>query len=50
MSAESALARLAKHAPDLKLIDHNRSTATFAEAARVIGTRWANVCTLPSEA
>ena len=37
MSAETVLAWLADHAPDLKLIDHSRSTATVAEAAEVIG-------------
>ena len=37
MSAESVLAWLAAHAPDLKLIEHSRSTATVAEAAEVIG-------------
>ena len=31
------LAWLAEHAPDLRLIDHSRSTATVAEAAAVIG-------------
>jgi len=37
MSAASVLAWLAEHAPDLKLIDHSRSTATVAEAAEVLG-------------
>ena len=37
MSAETVLAWLAEHAPDLSLIDHSRSTATVAEAAEVIG-------------
>ena len=37
MSAESVLTWLAKHAPDLALIEHSRSTATVAEAAEVIG-------------
>ena len=37
MSAESVNAWLASHAPDLKLIDHSRSTATVAEAAEVLG-------------
>ena len=37
MSAETVLAWLAEHAPDLRLIDHSRSTATVAEAAEVIG-------------
>ena len=37
MSAESVLAWLAEHAPDLALIEHSRSTATVAEAAEVIG-------------
>ena len=37
MSAETVLAWLADHAPDLKLIDHSRSTATVTEAAEVIG-------------
>lgn len=37
MSAESVLAWLARHAPDLALIDHSRSTATVAEAAEVLG-------------
>ena len=37
MSAESVLAWLAEHAPDLALIDHSRSTATVAEAAEVLG-------------
>ena len=37
MSGESALAWLQAYAPDLKLIDHARSTATVAEAADVLG-------------
>jgi prolyl-tRNA editing enzyme YbaK/EbsC (Cys-tRNA(Pro) deacylase) len=37
MSAESVMAWLAEHAPDLALIDHSRSTATVAEAADVLG-------------
>ncbi|WP_374588675.1 YbaK/EbsC family protein [Novosphingobium sp.] len=37
MSGESVLAWLHSHAPDLKLIDHSRSTATVAEAAEVLG-------------
>ena len=37
MSGESALAWLQAHAPDLKLIDHARSTATVLEAAEVLG-------------
>lgn len=37
MSARSVLAWLAEHAPDLRLIEHSRSTATVAEAAAVIG-------------
>ena len=37
MSAESVLAWLAEYAPDLRLIEHSRSTATVAEAAEVIG-------------
>ena len=37
MSGESVLAWLQNHAPDLKLIDHSRSTATVAEAAEVLG-------------
>ncbi|MBN8502635.1 MAG: YbaK/EbsC family protein [Sphingomonadales bacterium] len=37
MSGESVLAWLAEHAPDLRLIDHDRSTATVAEAAAVLG-------------
>ena len=37
MSAETVLAWLAEHAPDLRLIEHSRSTATVAEAAAVIG-------------
>lgn len=37
MSAESVLAWLGEHAPDLRLIDHARSTATVAEAAEVLG-------------
>lgn len=37
MSAQSVLAWLAQHAPDLTLIDHSRSTATVAEAAEVLG-------------
>lgn len=37
MSAESVLVWLAQYAPDLKLIDHSRSTATVAEAAEVLG-------------
>jgi prolyl-tRNA editing enzyme YbaK/EbsC (Cys-tRNA(Pro) deacylase) len=36
MSAESVLAWLAGHAPDLALIEHSRSTATVAEAAEVL--------------
>ena len=37
MSGESVLTWLQSHAPDLKLIDHSRSTATVAEAADVLG-------------
>jgi prolyl-tRNA editing enzyme YbaK/EbsC (Cys-tRNA(Pro) deacylase) len=37
MSAASVLAWLAEHAPDLRLIEHSRATATVAEAAEVIG-------------
>ncbi|WP_374529129.1 YbaK/EbsC family protein [Novosphingobium sp.] len=37
MSAESVIAWLERHAPDLALIDHSRSTATVAEAAEVLG-------------
>ncbi len=37
MSGESVLAWLARHAPELALIDHARSTATVAEAAEVLG-------------
>jgi prolyl-tRNA editing enzyme YbaK/EbsC (Cys-tRNA(Pro) deacylase) len=37
MSAASVLVWLAEHAPDLKLIEHSRSTATVIEAAEVIG-------------
>lgn len=37
MSAASVLAWLTEHAPDLKLIEHSRSTATVIEAAEVIG-------------
>ncbi|HOA48833.1 MAG: hypothetical protein RL702_607 [Pseudomonadota bacterium] len=37
MSGESVLAWLGKHAPDVALIDHSRSTATVAEAAEVLG-------------
>jgi len=37
MSGESALDWLREHAPDLRLIDHARSTATVAEAAEVLG-------------
>lgn len=37
MSAATVLEWLAEHAPDLRLIEHSRSTATVAEAAEVIG-------------
>ena len=37
MSAASVLVWLADHAPDLRLIEHRRSTATVAEAAEVLG-------------
>ncbi len=37
MSAQSVLSWLERHAPDLALIDHARSTATVAEAAEVLG-------------
>ncbi len=37
MSLESARAWLAQHAPDLRLIDHEVSTATVAEAAAALG-------------
>ena len=37
MSAATVLKWLAEHAPDLRLIEHSRSTATVAEAAEVIG-------------
>ncbi|MBS0481594.1 MAG: YbaK/EbsC family protein [Proteobacteria bacterium] len=37
MSAQSVLAWLAQHAPDLRLIDQSASTATVAEAAEVLG-------------
>jgi prolyl-tRNA editing enzyme YbaK/EbsC (Cys-tRNA(Pro) deacylase) len=37
MSLESARAWLAEHAPDLRLIEVEESTATVAEAARALG-------------
>lgn len=37
MTAESARAWLAQHAPDLVVIDQGRSTATVAEAAAALG-------------
>lgn len=37
MSRESAAAWLARHAPDVRLIDQAHSTATVAEAAAVLG-------------
>lgn len=43
MSAESVLAWLAEHAPDLTLIDHGESTATVAEAAAVLGVEPARI-------
>jgi len=43
MSFESARAWLAEHAPDLRLIDHSRSTATVLEAAEVLGVEPARI-------
>ena len=43
MSGESVAAWLAQHAPDLRLIDHSRSTATVAEAADVLGVEPARI-------
>ena len=43
MSGESVRAWLAQHAPDLKLIDHSRSTATVIEAADVLGVEPARI-------
>lgn len=43
MSGESVTAWLAEHAPDLRLIDHSRSTATVAEAAEVLGVEPAQI-------
>ena len=43
MSFETARAWLAEHAPDLRLIDHSRSTATVAEAADVLGVEPARI-------
>lgn len=37
MSGESVRDWLHRHAPDLQLIEHSRSTATVAEAAEVLG-------------
>ena len=37
MSHESAVAWLAQHAPDIRLIDQAQSTATVAEAAATLG-------------
>jgi len=37
MSHESAVAWLARHAPDITLIDQAQSTATVAEAAATLG-------------
>lgn len=43
MSFESARAWIAEHAPDLRLIDHSRSTATVLEAAEVLGVEPARI-------
>lgn len=43
MSLDSARAWLVEHAPDLRLIDHSRSTATVAEAADVLGVEPARI-------
>lgn len=43
MSLESARGWLAEHAPDLRLIDHSRSTATVIEAADVLGVEPARI-------
>jgi prolyl-tRNA editing enzyme YbaK/EbsC (Cys-tRNA(Pro) deacylase) len=43
VSLESARAWLAEHAPDLRLIDHSRSTATVIEAADVLGVAPARI-------
>lgn len=43
MSFESAHAWLAEHAPDLRIIDQGRSTATVAEAAEALGVEPARI-------
>ena len=43
MSGESVTAWLAEHAPDLRLIDHSRSTATVADAAEVLSVEPARI-------
>jgi prolyl-tRNA editing enzyme YbaK/EbsC (Cys-tRNA(Pro) deacylase) len=43
MSGESVKAWLGEHAPDLKLINHSRSTATVIEAAEVLGVEPARI-------
>lgn len=43
MSLESARAWLADQAPDLRLIEHSRSTATVIEAAEVLGVEPARI-------
>lgn len=43
MSFETARTWLAEHAPDLRLIDHSRSTATVLEAADVLGVEPARI-------
>ena len=47
MSAATVLAWLAEHAPDLRLIEHSRSTATVAEAAEVIGVEPGRIAIRP---
>ncbi len=43
MSGESVQAWLEQNAPDLRLIDHSRSTATVIEAADVLGVEPARI-------
>ena len=43
MSFDSAQAWLARHAPDLRLIDHGTSTATVREAAAALGVEEARI-------
>ena len=43
MSFESAQAWLAEHAPDIRIIDQGRSTATVAEAAEALGVEPARI-------